>query len=177
MARFHHGALMAVAALLLASTARSQLVRPTLQWLDTKTGLSHNQVNALALDSLDQLWMGTSDGLCKFDGGTIRVYRSNGRAGSIANEHIRSLAVGADGLIYVGSDASMLTIVDPRTDSIRNIPLAALRSSPEQACTVDALVADGSTSMLGLLNTGAFFRFDARTRTVRTIKLAISNGA
>ena len=45
--------------------------------LDTYTGLSNNQVNAILKDQDGFLWFGTMSGLNRYDGYSYRVFRKN----------------------------------------------------------------------------------------------------
>ena len=46
------------------------------QIIDNKSGLPQNSVQAIAQDSLGFVWIGTQDGLCRYDGEEIRVLNS-----------------------------------------------------------------------------------------------------
>ena len=45
--------------------------------LDTYTGLSHNQVNAILKDQDGFLWFGTMSGLNRYDGYSCRIFRKS----------------------------------------------------------------------------------------------------
>ena len=44
--------------------------------LSTSNGLSQSSVLAIQQDDLGQIWIGTRDGLSKYDGSTFKVYRN-----------------------------------------------------------------------------------------------------
>ena len=68
-------------------------------------GLSENSVNCIMQDRKGFLWLGTKDGLNKFDGVNFTVYRSQfGKENSIGNNYIRSIVEKDDSIIYVGTD-------------------------------------------------------------------------
>ena len=64
-------------ALLAASTVTEAGIRYgniRFRQLDNSDGLPHNTVNAIVQDSKGFLWFGTRNGLCKYDGYTLRQY-------------------------------------------------------------------------------------------------------
>lgn len=90
-------------------------------------GLSHAAVHALLQDSLGFLWIGTQDGLNRYDGAGFRVYRHRpGDASSLRDDYVLSLAQSGDGRIWIGTEAGGLQSLDPFTDSIRDFPLPEL---------------------------------------------------
>lgn len=60
--------------------------------LDTYTGLSHNQVNAILKDQDGFVWFGTMSGLNRYDGYSCRVFRKNyNDSASLVDNNILSL--------------------------------------------------------------------------------------
>ena len=67
-------------------------------------GLSQSSVIAFKQDRLGQMWIGTRDGLNKYDGNKITIYRrESGNPKSLSNDHILSIAEDLDGNIWVGT--------------------------------------------------------------------------
>src|SRR5688572_17456210 len=67
-------------------------------------GLSHNTVFCTAQDQRGFLWMGTKDGLNRFDGYTFKIFRNSpGDSTSIGDNFIRSLHVSGNDSIYAGT--------------------------------------------------------------------------
>ncbi|MBZ0102185.1 MAG: hypothetical protein K8I65_08495 [Thermoanaerobaculia bacterium] len=107
-------ALVAVASLALlgarsvsgAETARGG--PPRLAHLETSHGLSHNSVYALHQDRRGWLWIGTVDGLDRFDGHEFRVERPRaGDAASPSSPVVRALAEDCDGSLWVATEAGL----------------------------------------------------------------------
>ena len=70
--------------------------------LDTYTGLSNNQVNAILKDQDGFLWFGTMSGLNRYDGYSCRVFRKNyNDSSSVLDNSIQSLFELPDGKIWV----------------------------------------------------------------------------
>lgn len=84
-------------------------------------GLSHNSVYALAQDHLGYIWVGTVDGLNRFDGYDFRVYRhQRERPDSLSSNLIASLRVAEDGTLWVGT-ANGLNRYLPEADAFRRV--------------------------------------------------------
>ncbi|HSL88476.1 MAG TPA: two-component regulator propeller domain-containing protein, partial [Ignavibacteriaceae bacterium] len=80
----------------------------------TKDGLSSNNVNSVIQDQKGFLWIGTEDGLNRFDGYSFKVYRNKrGDKSSLSNNFIWSLCEDKDGKIWIGTDGGGLNRFDP----------------------------------------------------------------
>lgn len=88
----------------------------TFRHYEMKHGLSSNTVYGIIQDEEGYIWIGTDDGLNRFDGRDFKVYRSSGREpGSILGNHIYSLFQDRDGYIWVATDRG-LCWYDPAKD-------------------------------------------------------------
>ena len=69
-----------------------------------ENGLSNNTVFCSVQDKHGFLWMGTKDGLNRFDGYTFKVFRNDADdTSSIGDNFIRSLYMDADDILYAGT--------------------------------------------------------------------------
>lgn len=96
--------------LLLAAAAQAALDPADLRFrrLDQENGLSQGSVLALAQDRHGFLWLGTQDGLNRYDGFDFRVFRPDSHsAGSLSNNWVGALAVDAQGQLWVGTEAGL----------------------------------------------------------------------
>src|SRR5215204_3471701 len=57
----------------------------------TRDGLSHPYVTCLAKDADGFLWVGTREGLCRYDGDRFLIMLKNSGSNSISNNQIQSL--------------------------------------------------------------------------------------
>ena len=72
---------------------------------DIRQGLSHQLVNALAKDSLGFVWIGTAEGLNRYDGTRFQTFRHEpGNPGALSTSWINSLYITRSGSMLVGTD-------------------------------------------------------------------------
>lgn len=77
-----------------------------LQHYDISDGLPQNAVTAIAQDQLGFIWMGTQDGVARFDGDTFRVFTPD--AGTVLN--VTDLAVTANNAVWVATTEGLFCI-------------------------------------------------------------------
>jgi len=82
--------------------------------LTKENGLSNNRINSFLLDSKGFLWIGTANGLNRYDGYSIKNYKANPNDSSLLqNSIIGPLAEDYENNIWV-SDGDYLNIYNPR---------------------------------------------------------------
>lgn len=102
--------------------AHSQLVAPQLKTITMRDGLSSDHVQCMQLDQRGNLWVGTSDGLNRFDGRQVKLYRTGGSQ-RLPSDYITCMEREVHGLLYIGTSAPFLTVLDPLADTLANIAL------------------------------------------------------
>jgi len=108
--------------------------------LNINHGLSHNYVSSFLKDSRGFVWVGTSSGLNRFDGYSVRVFRNDLRdTSTISNNFINSMFEDPDGRIWVYSTTGStdINIFDPATErfSHRSQPFLKQYGIPEGGIT------------------------------------------
>lgn len=106
---------------------------------DTRAGLSHNTVNVILQDRQGFMWIGTKDGLNKYDGVSFRVFRKENSA--LGNNLITALHEDLNGNIWVGTDAGVY-IYNPKTEEFTNICSISSTSGKEFNYTVTCIRSD-----------------------------------
>lgn len=98
---------LAACCLLSCVAASARFVDPAaarFQRLDAEGGLSQSSVMAVAQDSEGRIWIGTLNGLNRFDGNDNTVFRPRGgQADEVADNFITSLLPGRDGRMWIGT--------------------------------------------------------------------------
>lgn len=90
-------------------------------------GLPHPVPTALAQDRDGFLWVGLQGGLARWDGYRFRTYRADPLVkGSLPDDWISILHVGADGRLWVGSGAAGLARYDKTTDLFHPVTLSTV---------------------------------------------------
>jgi ligand-binding sensor domain-containing protein/two-component sensor histidine kinase len=88
--------------------------------LTTRDGLSNNAIHCITQDSSSFIWIGTDDGLNRFDGKRFKIYRHDPlNNNSLPHSDIRLMTVEKTGLLWV-STAKGLCLFNPYTDSFTN---------------------------------------------------------
>ncbi|QPH40838.1 hybrid sensor histidine kinase/response regulator transcription factor [Pedobacter endophyticus] len=89
--------------------------------LAVENGLSQNSVIAIAQDSTGLIWLGTRQGLNRYDGHHFKTYKHDPKiAGSISNGEITSILTDTKGTIWVGTTAG-LNRYNEKTDDFQLI--------------------------------------------------------
>jgi ligand-binding sensor domain-containing protein/signal transduction histidine kinase len=113
--------------LLFASPSFSQLNSNHLTLYTEKDGLPGTQINKIIVDQFGYIWLGTINGLARFDGYTFkRFYEDPNNPGSIKGLNIWSLFEDSKGRIWVSASPGKLNLYDPATQLFREYPYVDL---------------------------------------------------
>ncbi|MEO1409221.1 MAG: two-component regulator propeller domain-containing protein [Bacteroidota bacterium] len=93
-------------------------------------GLSQEYVNALVKDRRGFLWIGTQDGLNRFDGYTFKHYRRHKKdPHGLPGNFINALALDSLGRIWVGTKNHGLAYGDPLTERFHRVVIEGLAAN------------------------------------------------
>ncbi len=90
--------------------------------ISTKNGLSHNRVHAIMQDSRGFLWIGTSDGLNRYDGITFKTFYKDEL--ELNSSFIVTLCEDNQGNLWVGTDSGV-TVYDSKKDQFKRFDLVS----------------------------------------------------
>ena len=76
-------------------------------------GLSQSSVSCIIQDDNNALWIGTQDGLNRFDGRSFEVFSSDDTPG-LESEYVKASLKTGDGKLWFGT-TNGLTVFDPKT--------------------------------------------------------------
>jgi signal transduction histidine kinase/ligand-binding sensor domain-containing protein/DNA-binding response OmpR family regulator len=105
--------------LLLVNLTHSYAQRPYLKFehINTKNGLSNNDILCVLQDSRGFMWFGTVDGLNRWDGHSFKVFRPNpNNSNSLSDGCISCLLEDKTGILWIGT-YSGLNRYDPVTET------------------------------------------------------------
>ncbi|MCC5946520.1 MAG: SpoIIE family protein phosphatase [Bernardetiaceae bacterium] len=90
------------------TAAQAQSVKLRLESLSIENGLSQNTTAALAQDKKGFLWIGTQDGLNRYNGYEIEVFRhKRGQPQSLNGNYINTIMEASDGNIWIGTNVGL----------------------------------------------------------------------
>lgn len=89
--------------------------------ISVEDGLSNSSVNCLIQDRLGFLWFGTDDGLNRFDGYEVKIFRNNpSDTTSLSENTIWALFEDRSGYLWIGTRRGDLNKYDPFTDKFQS---------------------------------------------------------
>lgn len=78
------------------------------EYIQMEDGLPQNSINTILKDSDGFMWFGTSNGLCRYDGYTFKVFKvENDENEAIPHNLIRALAESHDRKVWIGTAAGI----------------------------------------------------------------------
>lgn len=128
-------------------------------------GLPNSNVRAIVQDQRGFIWFGTQDGLARYDGIRMRVYRPSEKdPTSISSGYITSLTLDASGKLWVGTSEHGVNLYDPDTDKFtrfsRGDGAGALTSEG-----VTSIARDHKDRIWLAMSGGGLNRFEPATKT------------
>ncbi|OWY18970.1 hypothetical protein C7N43_25845 [Sphingobacteriales bacterium UPWRP_1] len=136
----------------------------TSQHYTAQHGLSDNYITALLQDRYGFMWIGTRNGLNRFDGYDFVHYKNiQGSANSLSNNYITSLAEDLNGNIYIGTQGGLnrLNPVEGKIDRFWHEP-------QQQNSIANNKIGDVFADKEGIIWIGAYTvldRFNPKTNT------------
>jgi signal transduction histidine kinase/ligand-binding sensor domain-containing protein/DNA-binding response OmpR family regulator len=125
--------------------------------LDVNDGLASNEVTCFLQDNFGFIWMGTTNGLCRYDGYELKSYKSNYLAPDFfTGNSIRCIAKDSKDRIFIGT-TSGLNIFDQKTGHVKQYPISQMKCGIINAIAVTKDNVAYIGTAIGLL------RFDERT--------------
>lgn len=124
----------------------------------SKNGLPQNSVLAIFQDNTGFIWMGTDDGLARYDGYQFEIFRHlPGNSTTIHNNVIRAIIADPLGHIWIGTEGGGISIFNPKNESFYN--LATLTPNLEELSTAkisSLLIDDQNMIWVGTNGNGLF---------------------
>lgn len=107
------------------SSASAQTRQSRDRTLTTADGLPSSTVTGIVQDQTGFIWIGTADGLARFDGRQLKVFRHDERANSLAENAISSVQLLSSGILLLQTHTGDFQQFDPRNEQFTTFfPLA-----------------------------------------------------
>ncbi len=134
--------------------------------ITTDDGLSSSVVTSIIQDRHGFIWIGTDEGLNRYDGYRFKVYNNNpDNADSIANNSIAALYEDADGIIWIVYQRGGFSRFDPETDTFRHYVKKSGRGGSLLSHELFSIVEDQSDN-LWIGASGGLIKFNKRTEAI-----------
>lgn len=122
-----------------------------------ENGLSSNTVYAIEQDSRGYIWIGTEDGLNRFDGYNFHSYRNIPRdSTSIVNNYIYSLYEDINKKLWVGTETG-ISIYDYQSDRFRTFTKRTKENIPLNDKIQNILSDENENIWISSFKQGVFF--------------------
>jgi ligand-binding sensor domain-containing protein/two-component sensor histidine kinase len=132
--------------------------------LNQASGLSHNKVNCIIQDKRGFTWIGTDDGLNRYDGHNFLVFKNiPGKASSISGNTITDLHEDKDGILWIATADGGISRYDHRMPPEKKFQQFKHQPGDSNSIPVNIVNAleEGSNGDLWLATSGAgVIRFD-----------------
>ncbi|WP_419603269.1 ligand-binding sensor domain-containing protein [Thiolapillus sp.] len=139
--------------------------------LSIEQGLSQVSGNAIIQDSKGFIWIGTQDGLNRFDGHNIRIFRHDkDNPASLGRDFISALAEDDRGGLWIGTRGKGLDEYDPLTETFRHHQIIPGTKGRGSASDVKKLLVHEQRVYIGTLQ--GLFYLDMKDNRVRSISTA-----
>jgi signal transduction histidine kinase/streptogramin lyase len=120
--------------------------------LTNNDGLSQGTINCIAQDNQGFIWIATDDGLNRYDGYNIRVYRNVfGDKNTISSSQIQQLLFDKNNKLWIVA-GNKLNCFNPKTDAFTVITNDILKPGMD----VTKIAADGTNLYIGTKRSGLF---------------------
>ena len=168
--------------LCIAQMAAAQNAKTSFQTLGIRDGLRSNSVTSLLADSRGYLWIGTTQGLNRFDGYEVKTRfpeSSDQQLHEVFYNSITSIEEDAEGRIWIQCESGAYYLYDTRTARF----LAEPSGRAERFASAKELLSSigirfdghykvkvGDKGALWVLTEGSLFRYDCHTKELKTWK-------
>jgi ligand-binding sensor domain-containing protein len=129
-------------------------------------GLSQSFIKNIIKDHHGFIWIGTADGLNKYDGYTFKIYRNHSKVkGSLSSSNIMTTYVDKRGVLYVGTDNGALNVYDDKQDTFTIYKYNPSVSSNRVTC----LFEDHNGVFYVGTEGGGLYDFDRKTKKFKLL--------
>ncbi len=129
-------------------------------------GLSQSVVTSIVQDEVGTLWIGTQDGLNRFDGQSFENFNSDNTKG-INNEYIHTSILGKNNALYFGSSNGLIAY-DSQMETFTNYGL-----QNNTALQIESIAEDKNGNIWIASSSNGIFMFDIKSKKIVSKKTQI----
>lgn len=96
--------------------------------LTVSDGLPHSEITSIIQDKTGFLWLGTLNGLTRYDGNSMKTYIRDNSSNSLSNIRIISLYHDSDSLLFIGTEGGGLNVFNLYKESFENTAILKVES-------------------------------------------------
>ena len=132
-------------------------------YLTINDGLSHNKVNAICQDNKGFMWFGTNEGLNKYDGKNITVYKHDPLdSTSIRENLVKNLLVDSHGDLWIGLEGCGLNIYDQDKDAF----IECKYNNGKNSFNYSVALLEDTNGFIWTCSTDTLFCLDSKTHQI-----------
>ena len=136
-----------------------------------REGLSLSSSNCILQDRFGLMWVGTSDGLYRFDGYQFVAYKFDPEdANSIAGNIVNCMIEDKDGNIWVGTDNGGLCVFDRIKKNFQRIPKLYWKKEMYKIQSISSILQDSNGNIWFSNSQFQYFILDYKTRELHPLK-------
>lgn len=134
------------------------LVHPEFERVGDAEAIPFGVVTALAQDHRGLIWIGTQNGLIRYDGYRFRKFvHEASNPHSLPGDYVVSLLAARDGRIWVGTNSHGLAVFDPRLEQFARFATEPKNPNSLSAGVISALLEDSNGGIWVATNEGLDF--------------------
>lgn len=134
-----------------------------------ENGLPNNNINFIIQDSIGFIWIGTGEGLCRFDGTNFKLFPNNTTKQNKAN-NVTSICIIEDKKLMVGTEYG-LYVFDNKLEIFKPFEYKGKKGSQYLTEFITCLLIDKNNDLWIGGNNGKIYRYSKRNNDFITFKL------
>ena len=153
--------------LICATTTWAQKHRLNFEHITSDGGLSQSNVLCILQDSRGFMWFGTQDGLNKYDGYEVKVFRRDpSNKNALSNDYIKDITEDKSGNLWLSTWGSGINRFDRKTEKF-----TSFQNDPKDSASLPSNFINGMVSdhegMIWLTSESGVFVFDPSTSKIK----------
>lgn len=142
-----------------------------LEYITTNQGLPHEYVTSIISDDLNVKWMGTENGLTKYNGYNFENIKPGKNYKKLKNENIEVLFKDQSNIIWIGTKSGGISSLDIKNNTVKNYN-HLINKGKTTAINITAIAADKTGNIwIGTWEDGVFVINPSKNKLIKHIKI------